>query len=518
MTRHLPRPGLSRRGLLKGASALGASSLLLPFGLQTAMAYPRAGGVLRLALGHGAATDSYDPAQWSNDFAAVFATARHGYLTEIGPDGQLTGEIAEHWATTDAVTWVLKIRKGIGFHSGRSLSVADVIASLNYHRNAASAVGPLVQNIVELRADGWTLIITLAAANVDFPLLLSDYHLPIMPAVDGRLDPLSADGCGPYQVQSYQPGHCATMLRNRGYWKPDRAHFDGIEILTEFSSAARQAALQTGAVDLIDGVDLARLKVLQQTPGLLVQATAGTRQIGMAMDSRAVPYRDPNLRLALKYAIDREAMVAGLLHGYGAVGNDHPIGPTNRYFNTELAQKSYDPDRARYHLAQAGFDRIDVTLSTAQVAFDQATDAGRMFSAQAAKAGINLSVRSVRDDDYWRTVWRNDPFCASSSCGRPTEDWMFSTAFAAGARWNAGHWDNPRFDALLRLARSELADDRRREMYWEMQTICSDQGAVVTPMFAPLVSAHTDKLANSGTIGANAPLDGLRVAERWWFA
>ncbi len=518
MTRHLPRPGLSRRGLLKGASALGASSLLLPFGMQAAMAQPRNGGVLRVALGHGSTADSYDPAGWTNDFAAFFATSRHGYLTEIGPDGQLIGEIAEQWQTADAVTWVLKIRAGVSFHSGKALTVDDVIASLNHHRTGGSAVGPLVDNIVGLRADGRNLIVTLAQGNVDFPFLLSDYHLPVLPCHAGRLDITSADGCGPYREVTYQPGVAATLDRNPAYWKSGRAHFDGIEIVTEFDSAARQDALISGAVDLIDGVDLSRVMDLKRAPGFRVLATAGTRHLGLAMDSRADPYRDPNLRLALKYAIDREQLVTEVLHGYGHIGNDHPIGPTNRYFNTDLAQKSYDPDRARYHLALAGFDRIDLTVTTAQAAFDRAADLGALFAKSAAQTGINLSMKAAPDDTYWAQVWRKQPFCATASSGRATEDWVFSTGYASGARWNDGYWEDARFDALLRMARSELADDKRREMYWEMQAICADQGAVVTPMFASYVMAHGDRLQHDEVVGANWALDGFRAAERWWFA
>lgn len=518
MTRHLPRPGLSRRGLLKGASALGASSLLLPFGMQAAMALPRSGGVLRVALGHGSSLDTYDPASWTNDFAAFFATSRHGYLTEIGPDGQLIGEIAEHWQTSDAVTWVLAIRSDVSFHSGKALTVEDVIGSLNHHRTTESAVRPLLENIVALRADGSNLIVTLAQANVDFPLLLTDYHLPIMPCAAGQLDPRSADGCGPYRVQSYEPGVVAKLDRNPTYWKSGRAHFDGVEIWTDFDSAARQDALIHRAVDLIDGVDPARLADLKQAPGLKVLVTPGTRHLGMAMDSRTVPYRDRDLRLALKYAIDREAMLAQVLHGHGHVGNDHPISPASRYFNTDLVQKSYDPDRARYHLNRAGVDRIAVTLTTANAAFGGAMAAGGLFAATAAAAGITLTIRPGPEDAYWGEIWRKQAFCATSSGGKPTEDWIFSTAYVANAPWNDGYWDNPRFDALLHLARSELNDSRRREMYWEMQAICSDDGAVVTPVFASHLMAHSDKIMHDDTVGANAALDGLRAAERWWFA
>ena len=520
MTRHLAQPGLSRRGLLKGASALGASALLLPFGMRSAMAQPKPGGIFRLAMGHGSTSDGYDPALWDQDFASFFATARHCFLTEIGPGGQLVGEIAESWESADAITWVLKIREGVSFHSGKLLTVDDVIASLNHHRGAesVSAAKPIVESITDLRADGWNLVVTLSSGNADFPFILSDYHLPVMPSVDGKLDVMSPDGCGPYVVTAYEPGVSASMTKNPNYWKPGRAHFDGIELLSIFDSAARQNALLTDAVDMIDGVDLATVALLERAPGVKVLTTNGTQHYLFAMDYRAAPYSDNNVRLALKYAMDREEIVAKILNGYGVVGNDHPIGQSNRYFNTELPQKAYDPDKAKYYLGQAGLTSLDVTLSVSNAAFDGAIDAGVLFSEKAAVAGINLTVENAPDDGYWDNVWMKKPFCASYWSGRPTEDWMFSTAYASAAPWNESFWENPRFNELLLTARSELNDDRRREMYWEMQTLCSDEGASLTPMFASYVMAHTDKLAHDEKVGANWTLDGIRAAERWWFA
>ena len=518
MTRHLPQPGLSRRGLLKGASALGASSLLLPFGMQAAMAQPRAGGILRMALGHGSPADCYDPARWSNDFAAFFATARHGYLTEIGSDGQLIGEIAESWHTTDAVTWVLKIRSGITFQSGKTVTVEDVIASLAHHRGIGSAVAPLVDQIVSLRADGATLIITLAAGNVDFPLLLADYHLPVMPQVNGRLDLQSADGCGAYRVLFYQPGVLARLERNPDYWKPGRAHVAGVEITTLFDPAARQEALQTGAVDLIDGVIPAQVSGLKRAPGVKVLATRGTRHAVLAMDSSRAPFDNPHLRQALKSAIDRAGLVGDLLQGHGQVGNDHPIVPGSRFFNTDLPQRCFDPDLARFHLARAGLGPVDLGLTAAGAAFVGANQAATMFARTAAQAGIRLTVAPAADATYWGQVWRRAALCASSSPGRPTEDWAFSTAYASGAPWNDGHWSNPQFDILLHRARSELNDNRRRDMYWDMQALCAQDGAVIAPFFADELIGCSSKLAQDDIASGSGPLDGLRAAERWWFA
>ena len=79
------------------------------------------------------------------------------------------------------------------------------------------------------------------------------------------------------------------------------------------------------------------------------------------------------------------------------------------------------------------------------------------------------------------------------------------------------HFDLERFNQLLRTARGELADAKRRVMYREMQQIVSDDGGVIVPMFAEIVGAAGAGL-QFGKLSGHHELDGCRCAERWWFA
>ncbi|MCC5957611.1 MAG: twin-arginine translocation signal domain-containing protein, partial [Natronohydrobacter sp.] len=101
-TSHLT--GMTRRGLLKGATALGAAGLILPASYRRAQAAPNKGGTFRIGLGHGNSTDGYDPGLWDNLYAQVFAAARHNQLIEVDSDGQLIPEIAESWESPDGKT------------------------------------------------------------------------------------------------------------------------------------------------------------------------------------------------------------------------------------------------------------------------------------------------------------------------------------------------------------------------------------------------------------------------------
>jgi len=505
-----------------------AAGLILPAGTVRAQDAPKKGGVFRIGLGHGSTTDVYDPGLWENLYVQTFAAARVNYLIEIASDGNLAPELAESRESSDGATWVFKIREGVTFHSGKPMTPDDVVASLNHHRGDAStsAVKPFFDPVPDIKVDGRNVVITLNASNADFPYLMSDYHLPILPSAEGKIDPTTSDGTGGHIVESFEPGVQATVNRNPNYWKADRAHFwkadrahfDQIIILAILDPAARLNALMTGEVDLIDQVDTAAIALLEGRGVSKILSISGNAHYVFPMDARAAPFDDNNVRLAMKYAFDRQELVDKVLAGHGSVSNDNPIGPANRYSFAEMEAKTYDPDKARFHLKEAGLDKLEVTLSVANAAFSGAVDAAVLMSEKAAAAGITINVDRVPDDGYWDNVWMKKPFAASYWGGRPVEDQMFTTACQSGAAWNESFWSNEAFDKLLVAARSELDETKRREMYQEMQRLVSFEGATIIPMYNNYVMAVANSVATPEKISANWNLDGFRCVERWWFA
>ncbi len=451
----------------------------------------------------------------------AFSFARYNCLTEIAPDGSLRPELAESWEpSADAKTWVFDLRKGVEFQNGKTLDSSDIVGSINHHRGAESksAMKPVVDQISDIRTDGPNrVIITLANGSADFAYTLADYHMVIASVVGGNLDWQSGIGTGGYAVQDFEPGVRASLVRNPNYWKANAAYFDAIEILAITDGTARTSALISGQVDVMDRVPFNTADMLKTDPNVQIEEVLGSQHYTFAMDTRAVPFTDNNVRLALKYGIDREALVKIVLGGHGRVGNDQPIGPAYRYYSTELDQRVYDPDRARDHLKKAGLDSLSVSLSSSDAAFAGAVDAAVMYKENAAKAGIDINVVREPADGYWSDVWMKKPFSAVFWRGRPTEDWIFSTVYASGAPWNDAFWDNARFNELLVAARVELDEARRRTMYGEMQQIVRDDGGTIVPMFANYVSASLSKIRHHEQVAASDDLDGMRLTERWWF-
>ncbi|MCH7554947.1 MAG: ABC transporter substrate-binding protein, partial [Proteobacteria bacterium] len=368
------------------------------------------------------------------------------------------------------------------------------------------------------KADGKdTVVVTLSGGNADLPFLMSDYHLVIMPAKEGKVDWQSGIGTGGYSLTSFEPGVSATAKRNPNYWKAGRANFDAIEIIGIQDVVARTNALMTGQIDVMSTVDLKTVDRLKRKAGIRVEQSTGTSHKTFAMFTDVAPFDDNNVRMALKLSIDREELVQKIWRGYAVLGNDHPIAPANRFHAGDIPQRTYDPDKAKWHLKQAGLSSLKIDLSASDGAYSGAVDAAILYKEHAAKAGIEINVIREPADGYWSNVWLKKPFVAVSWSGRATEDWMFSTAYAAGVAWNDTHWNNERFNALLIEARAELNQAKRADMYAEMQLLVRDQGGVVIPVFTSYVFAMADKVQH-GPMWGNWDVDGLRLLERWWMA
>lgn len=511
---------ISRREFLNRAAALGMAAAVTPILLESTAhsATPKKGGLFRQALGGGSTTDSLDPSTTDNYYPVNVGYQIRNLLVEIDHDLIPQPELAESWdASPDATEWTFKLRRGIEFHNGKTFEAEDVLYSLNYHRGeeSKSAAKAILSSIKEIKADGkHTVIIKLESGNADFPVIMSDVHLLIVPAGTKGAEFNKGIGTGGYILNRFEPGVTAETKRNPNYWKEGRAHFDEVETLNIADSTARTNSLLTGRVEYINRCELKTIDLLKKSKGIKVLRTPSSFHLTYPMLTDVPPYDNNDVRLALKYAMDRVQILQILLRGYGTVGNDHPIAPINRYHASDLPLREYDPDKAKYHLKKAGMEGHTFKLHTSTEL--GLLDSAQLYQQHAAKAGINVQIVQEPVDGFWSNVWMKKPFCSCYWAGRPTEDAMFNLVYAADAAFNDTHWKHERFNKLLLEARAELNDSKRREMYAEMQRIVRDEGGAIVFAFKDYVEAHKEKLAY-GKVAGNLPGDGCRNAERWWF-
>ncbi len=516
---------ISRRSFMEGAIALG---LTIPGAMSlwskgVAAATPKKGGKFRVGLDDGNTTDSMDPSTTASRFMISMAHTQRNFLTEIAPGNDVVGELAESWdVSSDAKTWTLKLRNGVEFHDGKTFEAGDVVASLNYHRGEASKSGAkaLLESVEDIKADDKnTVVIKLSTGNADIPYMLTDYHLVMLPADgEGKIDWGNSAGTGGYMVEEFEPGVRSVMKRFPNYWKEGRAHFDEVSFVAISDVTARTSALRAGDIDAMIECDFNTLELLQQDSGIEVDEVPTGTHVSIPMHMDVAPFDNVDVRLALKYAIDRDAAIKTVLNGHGSLGNDHPISPIMPYYDSSIPQRTYDPEKAKFHLKKAGMENLKLSLSAADTVIAGAVDMALLFSETAKKAGIEIEVVREPNDSYWSNVWLKKPFALAGWGGRPTPDIIFTLGFAQGAAWNDSHFSNERFNKLLVEARAELDQKKRAEMYSEMQRILHEEGSVIIPFFRNWIYAHRKAVAHDEKLTGSWPLDGARGAERWWFS
>ena len=512
---------ISRREFIKRSTALGMAAsvpgVLLHPNARAGM--PKKGGHMRIATVQGSTTDSLDPALPTSGFTNFLFYTVHSQLTEVGVDGSIRPLLAESFEPAgDPAEWIFNIRKDVQFHTGKTVDSDDVVTSIGRHRGKASrsAMRSFAEQIDSIKKDGsHRVIIKLKTPSVDFPVVLSASTFGILPTKNGEVVDFNA-GTGGYAIESFEPGISATFKRNPNYYMTDRAFVDSAELLTIADTAARQNALATEAVDIIGDIEFNTAELLGNRPGITVLDVTGTQHYSFPMRTDLAPFSNYHVRMALKLSIDRNEVLHKVLRGHGTLGNDHPISPANRYHHSELPQRPYDPDKARWHLKQVGMENLEVSLSASDGLYTGALDTVVLYSEHAKKSGIAMEPARVPDDGYWSDVWLKHPWCASYWSGRPTEDWMFTQGYAADSNWNESFWKNDQFNQLLVAARAELDDAKRRLMYQDMQELVHNDGGSVIHLFANHISAYSDKVGKPEKVAGNWEFDGYKQFERWW--
>ena len=482
---------MSRREFLGRAAALGISATAgaTLLGQSAYAATPKRGGEVTVASEETSQTETYDPTKMTTGTDANRSYQVYNRLTNLDRSLNAVPNLAEEWeAANDATEWTFKLREGVEFHNGKTLTVKDVIYSLGEHikEDSKSPSKTLLSSIVDMKADGDNVLeITLDSGNADLPIQFGhDYHTSIVP--EGWKDGDPVVGTGPYKLVEFEPGLQSIVTRNESYWKSDVAWVDTYITQGITDATARTNGLRTGDIG-ISPVDARIAALLDKDPNVTVHSTPSGAQFLWAMMCDRPPTNDLNVRLALKHCVDRQAMVDSLLKGHGTVGNDFSVNPSIPMYCREIPQHDYDPDKARFYWQKTGLSGIEISASNA--AGDFAVDATVLLQEGARTAGIEIDIKRMPDDGYWDSTWMKVPMCASNWNSRPTADLILTLVYHSEAEWNETQWKNERFDELLVMGRKTTDPALRYEIYCEAETLLHDDGGAFNPMYMNFVEA-----------------------------
>jgi peptide/nickel transport system substrate-binding protein len=498
----------SRRGLIGAAGG----ALVLP---DVALAQPRRGGRIRVATLSSSVSDTLDPAKGGLSTDYVRHYMLYSGLTQF--DGRLIPRpaLAETIETRDRILWRIRLRKGVQFHDGKTLTAADVVYSLMRHKDplTGSKVKSVAAQIAEAKAVGADeVLVRLVSPNADLPSILAISQFLIIK--DGTTDFRTAVGTGPYRLKLFKPGVRTIVTRNPNYWKAGRPYLDEIELIGIPDEVSRVNALLSGDVQLINAVNPRSTKRIGASARHAILETRAGLFTDLAVRQDRAPTGNPDFTLAMKHLMDRELIRRALFRGYATVANDQPIAPTHPYYLPGLPQRAYDPEKAKFLLKRAGLLNVRLPLYASPAA-EGSVDMASILQEAAAKIGLRLAVNRVPADGYWSTHWMKHPLTFGNTNPRPTADLMFSLFFKSDADWNESGWRNARFDQLLLAARSEADEAKRKQMYGDMQVLVHEKGGVAIPVFISNLDAYDRRLKGFGTIPIGG-LMGYNFAEHVW--
>lgn len=449
---------------------------------------PRRGGMLIHGVQGGSNADSLDPNVMRS--AADYARCASLYEMPWRPTASYSIEpwlieFGESNRTLDE--WTLRLRPGIEFHHGKTVSADDLIFSVR--RLLDPTTGAIYAGLLAMidldatrKIDARTVRFKLRSGLVCFPESVS-VALPIIPSDFNIKAPV---GTGPFKLKNFQPGQESVLVRHDNYWRPNQPYADGIIHVNFNDETARINALLSGQLNMIDYVSFPLVRVLEQSPAiaLIRSPTASFTPLNMRVDQR--PYSDVRVRQALRLLVDRPAMVKGVYIGLGRIANDL-YSPYDPLFNHELPQRPYDPDQARWLLKAAGYPDLGIELTTADLGSGVLTST-ELYATQARAAGVDVRLNKLDTASFYGSQYKQWSFSPDLP---PPYNYFVTAQQADGptSTQNFSHFSDPEFSTLYFKAIAEPDFAARKEMAWRMQEIQYERGGSIIWGFQTAVDA-----------------------------
>jgi peptide/nickel transport system substrate-binding protein len=429
----------------------------------------------------GGAAESFDPGQAgvSGYIGAARDMAMYDRLSQIRPD--LSGVdlmLAESFEpNSDNTEWTIRLKSGIEFHDGKSLTADDVIYTIRRAaKDPAHGAYVLTQpmKVKELqKMDELTVRIPLNRAIAELQdSFFTPYGWGILQ--DGTTDFTKPVGTGPFMFDSFTPGQSGLLKKNPNYWQSGVPYLDELEFQSIPDENARYNALLSGELDAISDMSYAHAKEQQASGAVNVLEGKGPSCVYITMAVDLKPFDDKRVRQAMRLIADREELVNNVQLGFGAVGNDLFGAAGVQYFADDIPQRTQDIEQAKSLLKQAGAEDLRVTLYSSTWGPGM-LESATVFAEQAKAAGVTIDVNNSPADTYLTNKYLKVNFGQSYAGYYPLGIW-YNLQLVTGGIWNETHWNFDSFDQLVFDAQGESDPGKAQEKYTEAQQIIWDEG------------------------------------------
>jgi len=417
-------------------------------------------------------------------------------LLKPNEQGDLYPAIAESCEVSpDGLTYTFKLRGGIKFHDGRTVTSADV--KYSYDRLAGADTGkPLHAGFAGVQSveapDPSTVIIRLEENNASFLTALTAAVIP-----DGYENSNKQPvGTGPFKFKEYLPGQRLVVEKFADYYIEGVPTLDQVEFRIITDPEAALLALKSGEADIYPRIGTEHLEDLDDDVYTKLSAPQNLVQL-MTYNIARKPFDDIRVRQAINYAIDKDEIIEGVALGKGTkLGSN--LSPVLAKYYQEGLEDIYptDIDKAKSLLAEAGYpDGFETTLSVPSI-YQFHVDTAQVIVQQLEKIGVKAQIELVEWAVWLERIYKGRDYDLTIiGLDGKLNPYDILNKYLSDAPNNFFNYKSEAFDETLRAAVKEIDDAKRVELYKQAQTILAQDAAAVYIMDPNLNVAIRGKLA-----------------------
>jgi peptide/nickel transport system substrate-binding protein len=463
---------------------------------------PAAGGSIRVAIQKPV---KIDPIQMQDLGGYGIVAQSFEFLCTLDKNGSdIAPGLAEKWTPNDTGSvWTFNLRKGVKWQDGSDFTADDVVATMGRLVAAGnSGLKGIIDEKSAVATDPNTVTFNLLSPNGNFPYLVSVFNAQtvITPkdyATGTTLDAMP-NGTGAWKLDTYDHATGATYSRNEDWWG-GKTPLDTLEFVYFDETGPMVTAYQGGQVDCIVQFDVLSGEALLTDANTNVIATRAAlhRQIWMRCDKGQFAKKE--VRQALAYSFDREAMIQQLFSGKADLGNDHVIAPIYPYFDDSVPQRTRDVEKAKSLL---GGQTINATLHAGQLL--EIPDLAVLIKSNAAEAGFNLDVAVESLDTFYGAQWcpaePKDPPCSGAAelgivdyGHRATPDVYLNAALKTKGVWNSSQYNSKEFDDAFTEFQKSIGVEAQKAACKKIETILNEDVPIGLPYFYNYLAGSSKK-------------------------
>lgn len=435
------------------------------------------GGTFRVVL--PVEPKALDPNSPDDEVSLVVAANLYDKLVALDTDLRLLPELAQSWTMSpDGLAYTFALREGVDWHDGRPFTAADVRWTLAHLRAHPSFAAEALRRIAAIETpDDHTVVVRLTEPWSPFLATLAwegGYILPRHLGAPSRASSGPPVGTGPFRFGSWDRGRSLTLEANLDYFKPG-PYLDRVVYTFADSSKAVDLLLAGQADYMVTRPSLDRLPALERDSRVWVLTYPADGRYYLAFNLRHPPFQDLRLREAINRALDRPALLARALHGYGAPAYGFYTLAVAWAYNTQALAPELDPGKARALIAevlagQGGVFEPVLLVSSIAPYEEMAREVARQLEA----VGITVRVEVEPPDRWFARALRSHDFDLTILGGSQGPDpESLNLRFGSHGFSQVMGYESPELDGAVREGALEPDPARRAQAYFRAQEILS---------------------------------------------